>query len=568
MKKLYFFLLLLNFHGINFAQSIAEQLNYNLYKPANEPEKSGVTERFTGQQILDYFEYEKDVVEAAGGQMMSFIRFIDEKTTTQIGFRTAVQTFDSLILTQNLQNYTNETYGNTPFIIDSIFIVLHHQNNSGQNDSLIVRIIELSPYNANPLLSYRPTNNVLWADTIFLTTSLTNPPSLGGYPIINYGIPVGYNLPINKRFGVLVTFRAPSNDSLAILTGLPHFPQTPCSNSALTGFGNLVPGELYPSAFATIINAGNPLEIPTSTGATIYYDCNGDNAAQLPDEAALKVWGISAKISAANCSVITQPTNQNASVGNSIQFTVTASDPNAGYQWQSDLGSGFVNLSNSGQYSGVNTNTLTVSNLTLANDNQTFRCIINVGSCIDTSNIATLSVCQPDSGSISGLNSTYDLYTFSGGVTLIGYPPGGIFSGPGVGGNIFDPATAGVGTHTITYTYVDSTGCTGVVSQQVTVINTVSIKKNFVLEPTIRIFPNPSNSFAEIHIENINNKDLQKDLQIDIKNIVGKTVYKTLINNNQSKLIERVNTSIFEKGIYFVVVTLNENSYTQKLIIQ
>lgn len=565
MKKLYFFFLLLIYYSNNFAQSISEQLNYNLYKPANDPEKSPITERFTGQQILDYFEYEKDMVVTAGGQIMSFIRFIDEKTTTNIGFRTAVQTFDSLILTQNLQNYTSEAYGTTPIIIDSVFITLHHRNNSGQNDSLIIRIIELSPYNTNPLLSCRPTTTVLWADTIFLTTSLTNASGPGGYPIINYGIPIGYNLPINKRFGVLVTFRAPSNDTLAILTGLPHFPQTPCSNTALTGFGNLVPGQLYPSAFATIVNAGNPLEIPTTTGATIYYDCNGDNAAQLPDEAGLKVWGIYVKISPANCSVINHPVNQFASVGSNAQFTVTGSDPNAGYQWQSDLGSGFVNLSNSGQYSGVTTNTLTINNLTLANNNQTFRCIISVGSCLDTSNVATLNVCQPQAGSISGLDSIYDLYTFSGGVNLIGYPSGGVFSGPGVGGNIFDPATAGVGTHIITYTYNDSTGCTGVVTHQVTVVNTVSIKKNKLSEPGISIYPNPSSSFFEIMIDNSNTGS---DIQIDLKNILGKTVYSTIIQNNKSKIAERVNTYGFEKGIYFVVITLNENKYTHKLIVQ
>ncbi len=563
MKKLYIFYLLLIFHSNIFAQSIPEQIIYNQYQAANNPEKSIITDRFIGQQILDYFEYEKDMVVAAGGQMMSFIRFIDEKTTTNIGFRTAVQTFDSLILTQNLQNYTSESYGVTPFIIDSVFITLHHRNNSGLTDSLIVRIIELSPYNANPLLSCRPTSTVLWADTVFLTTSLTNASGPTGYPIINYGVPVGYNLPVNKRFGVLVTFRAPSNDTLAILTGLPHFPQTPCSNTALTGFGNLVPGQLYPSAFATIVNAGNPMEIPTTSGATIYYDCNGDNAAQLPDEAGLKVWGIYAKISPANCSVINQPVNQNSSTGNSIQFTTTASDPNAGYQWQSDLGSGFQNLTNSGQYSGVATNTLTVSNLTLANDNQAFRCIINVGSCMDTSNIVTLSVCQPAAGSISGLSSSYDIYTFSGGVTLVGSPAGGVFSGPGVGGNIFDPATAGVGTHTITYTYDDGTGCIGTVTQQVTVYTSVGIISNTIISD-FDLYPNPAQNTININFE----LATLSDVQLEIKNLLGKTVYTAKYKTSSNSFKEQINISTFNKGVYFVAITVSDKPYTKRLIVE
>lgn len=38
--------------------------------------------------------------------------------------------------------------------------------------------------------------------------------------------------------------------------------------------------------------------------------------------------------------------------------------------------------------------------------------------------------------------------------TLAGYPPGGTFTGPGMTDSIFNPATAGPGTHTITYEYI------------------------------------------------------------------------------------------------------------------
>ena len=40
-----------------------------------------------------------------------------------------------------------------------------------------------------------------------------------------------------------------------------------------------------------------------------------------------------------------------------------------------------------------------------------------------------------------------------------GLPEGGVYSGPGVVNGWFNPATAGVGTHTITYTYEDLNGC-------------------------------------------------------------------------------------------------------------
>ena len=55
---------------------------------------------------------------------------------------------------------------------------------------------------------------------------------------------------------------------------------------------------------------------------------------------------------------------------------------------------------------------------------------------------------------------TYGPYCVDGAVvTLDATPAGGTFSGNGVTGNQFDPSVAGVGTHTITYTYSDGNGC-------------------------------------------------------------------------------------------------------------
>lgn len=75
----------------------------------------------------------------------------------------------------------------------------------------------------------------------------------------------------------------------------------------------------------------------------------------------------------------------------SAQFTVPAGA--SSYQWQTDIGFGFQDLSDAGQYSGTSTNTLTVSNLTvLNNNNQQFRCVVANGICSDTSDTGILSV--------------------------------------------------------------------------------------------------------------------------------------------------------------------------------
>jgi hypothetical protein len=87
-----------------------------------------------------------------------------------------------------------------------------------------------------------------------------------------------------------------------------------------------------------------------------------------------------------------QPTNQTININNNAQFVIGSSDTNSTFQWQTDLGVGFQNLNSVGQYSGTTNDTLIVSNVTLSNNNQPFRCIISSGSCSDTSNVAVLTV--------------------------------------------------------------------------------------------------------------------------------------------------------------------------------
>ncbi|MBI3136523.1 MAG: gliding motility-associated C-terminal domain-containing protein [Bacteroidetes bacterium] len=58
-------------------------------------------------------------------------------------------------------------------------------------------------------------------------------------------------------------------------------------------------------------------------------------------------------------------------------------------------------------------------------------------------------------------------------------PAGGTYSGPSISAGIFDPAVAGIGTHTITYTYTDGvTFCTNQVQQTLTVYSSPAIVAN------------------------------------------------------------------------------------------
>ncbi|NEQ55083.1 MAG: hypothetical protein F6K11_33995, partial [Leptolyngbya sp. SIO3F4] len=63
-----------------------------------------------------------------------------------------------------------------------------------------------------------------------------------------------------------------------------------------------------------------------------------------------------------------------------------------------------------------------------------------------------------------------------------GSPAGGTYTGPGVTGNQFDPALAGVGTHIITYSFTSANGCVGAAAQTLQVVPLPAVAWNVPAE--------------------------------------------------------------------------------------
>lgn len=103
-----------------------------------------------------------------------------------------------------------------------------------------------------------------------------------------------------------------------------------------------------------------------------------------------EVWDIFTET--AGTAFTTHPLSQTSGLYNTVKFSVASSYPGASFQWQTNTGSGFINVTNGGQYSGATSDTLIVSNTALGNNNQQFRCAIVSPSCTTVSNTATLTV--------------------------------------------------------------------------------------------------------------------------------------------------------------------------------
>jgi hypothetical protein len=102
-----------------------------------------------------------------------------------------------------------------------------------------------------------------------------------------------------------------------------------------------------------------------------------------------------------DASILLQPVSVEANLGESVYFTCVAS-AGVSYQWQILVNGVWTNLFNAGQFSGVNTSQLSVSNVNLNNVNQQFQCVINSpdGGCTDISNIVSINFCDIASSSI------------------------------------------------------------------------------------------------------------------------------------------------------------------------
>lgn len=163
--------------------------------------------------------------------------------------------------------------------------------------------------------------------------------------------------------------------------------------------------------------------------------------------------------------------------------------------------------------------------------------------------------------------SAYDTVCVGTGTFALtgGSPAGGSYSGPGVSGNTFDPAAAGQGVHTITYTYTDSAGCTGSATQQVIVEVCLGTSPISSLQSPISLYPNPTESDFTVEFMNISGAS---EATLTIVNSIGQVVEVQQLNCTSGVNRWIIDADKFATGIYFINLTAGEEAFSRKLEIQ
>lgn len=90
-------------------------------------------------------------------------------------------------------------------------------------------------------------------------------------------------------------------------------------------------------------------------------------------------------------SITRQPKAISLKTGSDAQFNFAYSTADATFQWQANTGSGFKNITNAGQYSGTNNDTLTISPVDITNNGTTYRAYISTRWCKDSTSAAKLT---------------------------------------------------------------------------------------------------------------------------------------------------------------------------------
>lgn len=199
----------------------------------------------------------------------------------------------------------------------------------------------------------------------------------------------------------------------------------------------------------------------------------------------------------------------------------------------------------------------TVSNSTGSAVVATVTVTATSNGCAGTPSTFTITVNNNPTVAFTTLPATICVYNNP--ITLTGATPaGGTYSGTGVTGTSFNPATAGLGTKTITYTYTDANTCSGTATANIEVSECLSVE-DLVAAGNLAIYPNPASDVVTFGFSN----STVANVNVAIVSLDGKTVYQNQFQSNQGS----IDVSTFARGTYMVRIQAEGKTSTAKLIL-
>lgn len=281
MKRNY----ILTFAGLAMVSQLMAQRPVQERISVETPVKNKISEKATGTYWLDYAEYDAQYP----GNTINYVGFISDGTYTYAhnnrdtlfgSFAAAYSRYDSMVVTADYTLFQEIPSSNVISLnVDSIFVYVVHENNSGSNDTLNISMLGLDA-------ARRPNNsNVLWDTTIVTNTSIAPTGDVLGFApnILRTGSNWGYAIKVEYNDPSLV-------DTFALV---------------FADIQNCGVAQFYPAAFYQVNldnTSANSQIIPlASTGQVLWFDdCNGNGNPDIPDENIFKHWATWCKVTLAD----------------------------------------------------------------------------------------------------------------------------------------------------------------------------------------------------------------------------------------------------------------------------
>ena len=224
--------------------------------------------------------------------------------------------------------------------------------------------------------------------------------------------------------------------------------------------------------------------------------------------------------------ISTQPANVTVCAGANASFTVAnvgSSPLPTIYQWQvsTDAGVTWTNLLTGGSF----TPTFTITGTTTALNNNRYRVLVtnNCGQ-TTTSAAAILTVNVLPTVTATALPARICISDTL--VALSGSPVGGSWSGIGVSGFNFVPATTAVGTYNLTYSFTNTLGCTSTATV-VAKVEDCPERLRLLTDNALILYPNPNRGRFFIRM----NSTLYNYLGMKVYNAQGQLLNGKAVNN-------------------------------------
>jgi hypothetical protein len=138
-----------------------------------------------------------------------------------------------------------------------------------------------------------------------------------------------------------------------------------------------------------------------------------------------------------------------------------------------------------------------------------------------------------------------------------GLPAGGVFSGTGINAAEFVPAIAGLGTHTITYSYTDANSCSNNATDNIVVDACLGLHEtNYSNE--VELFPSPTTGEFTIRCAEFSNHQGT----ITIYTILGEVIYSKQTQSSQNL----IDISQFSAGNYYAKIEIGNRINVVEII--